>query len=352
MLGTATEPPPRLTAASRPRQLRARLVLLSKAVLAGLVVTVTAEAGRVFLGRNFHTLVPGRAYRCAQPTGAALEKWVRSYGIKTVINLRGCAPPWPWYLDECRVAHRLGVAVEDVCLSAGRMPPVDELRRLVEIMDRSAYPVLLHCRQGADRTGLAAAVLLLLQTDATLDQARRQLSLRYGHVALGRPANLDRLLDLYSSWLGDAKRTHSPDAFRAWLAEPECPGDDRCRLELLDYPARIPADEPFAVRVRSHNTGRLPWRLSPATTAGTHLCYFLFDADDRLLTAGRAGLFDAEVPPGQSVDLAFALPPLPPGQYRLRIDMVEEAHGFFFQIGSVFVEHDLTVTPVPGAKRS
>ena len=80
----------------------------------------------------------------------------------------------------------LDVCQEDLCFSAGRLPAVAEMRRLVEVLDRSERPLLFHCQRGTDRTGLASAVALLLLTDRPYDEARRQLGLRYGHVALRR----------------------------------------------------------------------------------------------------------------------------------------------------------------------
>src|SRR5438132_805594 len=187
-----------------------RLRLLVYAGLAGLLLPVAYEAIRVLVGNNLHTLLPGRVYRSAQLSGRDLEKVIRNYGIRTVINLRGSSDPMPWYLDECRVTHRLNVSQEDVSCSAGRFPPSHEFRRLVDILDRCEYPILLHCRQGADRTGLASVLVMLLQTNLSVEEARRHMSVRYGHFPLGRPTNLDRYLDLYDDWLQETGRTHSP----------------------------------------------------------------------------------------------------------------------------------------------
>src|SRR5205823_4130847 len=82
--------------------------------LLGLGLAFATEAFRVLVGSNLHVLVPAKAYRSAQLSGNELEGIIRAYGIRTVINLRGYSDPWPWYVDECRVTHRLHVSQEDL----------------------------------------------------------------------------------------------------------------------------------------------------------------------------------------------------------------------------------------------
>src|SRR6266542_1419701 len=110
--------------------------------LFGLLLCLLDEVGHAVFACNVHVVIPGAVYRCSQPSGDDLKWLVRKYGIRTVINLRGFREQQPWYVDECRAANRLGVSVEDISLSAGHLPPVQEVRRLVEILDRSEYPVL------------------------------------------------------------------------------------------------------------------------------------------------------------------------------------------------------------------
>jgi len=310
----------------------------------GLLLTVGGEAGRLLIGDNFHAAVPGQVYRCAQPSGAALERMIHTHGIRTVVNLRGGCATAPWYLEECRMTHRLDVAQEDICFSASRLPSVHEVRRLIEVLDRAEYPVLFHCRRGADRTGLAVTTYLLLHTDISLAQACRHLGWRYGHIALGRTANLDRFFDLYADWLHDQGREHSRAAFRRWAEREYCPGECRCRIELLAAPAWVTKGEPFAVRVRVHNTSIKPWRLRPGTGAGIHARVVLYDETARGVATERAGLFDAEVAPGRSIDLTLALPAVSqPGRYLLVVDMIDETHCCFFQAGSEPLEQELEV---------
>jgi hypothetical protein len=313
--------------------------------VAALVVALSVEAYRVLLGRNLHVVVAGRVYRCAQQTGAALEDIVRDHGIRTVVNLRGCCSPMGWYVEEARVCHRLGVSQEDVCLSAYRLPAVGEVRRLLEVLDRTEYPILLHCRRGADRTGLVSAMVLLLETDTPFGRARSQLGWRYGHLAAGRPAVLDRFFDLYSEWLTKKELAHSPAVFRQWLEHEYCPGPYRCRLEAT-LPTQVRVGEPTAIRVRVWNTSGHAWRLQPGAGAGVHLGWILCDLEDHWICNGRAGLFRAEVAPGEGREFTLVLPPLrQPGRYRLVVDMVDEQQCWFFQTGSEPLEEELEIGP-------
>jgi protein tyrosine phosphatase (PTP) superfamily phosphohydrolase (DUF442 family) len=309
-----------------------------------LIFATGAETRNVFFSRNFHVVTPGRVYRCAQPQTADLKQLVQAYAIRSVINLRGCCDPAPQYLEESRATHHLALAQYDICLSAGRLPAVHEMRRLVEVLDRAEYPLVLHCRRGADRTGMASAVVQLLQGDITLNTARRQLSLRYGHLALGRPAYLDQFLDFYEHWLQQQGREHSADLFRHWLLEEYCPGACRCVVEPLDCPPRLPRGEPVSLRVRARNTGLDSWRFRPGTNAGVHAGFVVWDPQGMVAVYDRAGLFNAEVKPGQSIDLTLALPALPkPGRYRLLVDMRDEQHCWFHQTGSEPLELELEV---------
>jgi len=308
------------------------------------LLAVLIELGHVLFAGNFHVVIPGQVYRCAQPSAQELDGIIRRHDIRTVINLRGECNPADWYLDECRTSHRHNVCQEDLCFSAGRLPATQELRRLVDVLDHTEYPVLFHCHRGADRTGLASAVALLLKTDATLAEGRRQLGLRYSHLALGRPANLDRFFDLYSEWLDGQGLSHSPAVFRRWLLDEYCPGECRCNLELVHAPDHATPGEPFALLVGCANTSIKPWRLRPESNAGIHLFAVLTDLDGRYVTQGRAGFFDAVVNPGERIDLTLAMPPVAlPGKYRLQIDMVDAQHCYFNQTGQEPLEWELDV---------
>jgi protein tyrosine phosphatase (PTP) superfamily phosphohydrolase (DUF442 family) len=312
--------------------------------VAGLAAVLATELGSVFVGKNLHAVIPGRVYRCAQCTGQGLEKLVRAYGIATVVNLRGCSVPLHWYVEESRATHRLNVCQEDIALSAARLPSVHEIRRLIQVLDHAEYPMLLHCRHGADRTGLASALVLLLQTQMPLREARRQLGLRYGHIAVDRPAYLDRFLDHYEEWLSATGRGHSAAAMRDWIATDSFPGECRCTFEVLEAARELKVGDVPRFRVRVRNTGLKAWHFTPANTSGYHLVFLLKDEEQRWLDSGRAGLLDADVGAGQSIDVTLAVPAFKrAGKYRLMVDMLDEQQCWFYQVGTEPMELELDV---------
>ena len=216
-------------------------------------------------------------------------------------------------MEECRATHQLGVCQENLCFSSGRLPSVNELRQLVEVLDHTEYPILFHCQRGADRTGLASALALLLCTDASFAEGRRQLGLRCGHVPLGRPANLDHFFDLYTAWLNQRREAHSGALLRRWIEQEYTAGPCQAHLQLVQSPRIIRAREPFVFTVRRQNSSVEPWRLRPGANAGIHLSYSVSDDAEQIYVLERAGLFEREVLPGQWIDLTLAVPGLAEG---------------------------------------
>lgn len=184
-----------------------------------LIALVGAEACRVILGPNFHVVVPGHCYRSAQPTATFLSDVVRSRGIRTVINLRGYNPHDPIIHDEADAALGLGICMVHVRMTAHFKSEEKELCNLLDALEACPEPILLHCGQGADRTGFAAACYLLLKTPATLEEAKGQLALRYGHFPVGRTTCQDNLLRDYGEWLQSQELTHAPQHFQTWARE-------------------------------------------------------------------------------------------------------------------------------------
>jgi protein tyrosine phosphatase (PTP) superfamily phosphohydrolase (DUF442 family) len=264
-------------------------------------VAVGWELVRVYGGWNDHAVIPGRVYRSAQLSDRDLVTLTKKHGVRTVLNLRGTTPWDETYQGECRATFSADISQEDVTLSAQTLPFPAELARVVEVLDRSEYPILFHCKQGADRTGLVAAVALLLYSDASLSEARRQLWPRYGHWPVARTANIDRFFDLYEQTLAGEGGRHTPDRFRRWVLSEYCPGPARSLLGWVKpTPEVVAEDTPFTVSVRCENRSDTAWVLKPGHFAGVHVCYKVSGDESPAAWEGRAGLRHETVPPGGS----------------------------------------------------
>ncbi|MGQ0567846.1 MAG: phosphatase domain-containing protein [Gemmobacter sp.] len=133
---------------------------------------------------NFAPVVEGEVYRSNQPTPERLADYQAAYGIRTVLNLRGAAPDEDWYALEKQATDALGMTLIDVPLSSTQELSDQDLRQLVDILRTAEKPILIHCRSGANRTGLAAAIYLAAIEQIGTNTAGQQLSVRYGHVAV------------------------------------------------------------------------------------------------------------------------------------------------------------------------
>lgn len=135
----------------------------------------------VYHDRNFHQVLAGELYRSAQMSDTDLAVRIRAHGIRSVLNLRGARPRQAWYAPEVGVSRALGVRHYDLGLSARRELTPAERDELLRLMSEAPKPLLIHCKQGADRTGLAAALYLRHDRRRSLEEAGKQLSIWYGH---------------------------------------------------------------------------------------------------------------------------------------------------------------------------
>ncbi len=191
--------------------------------IAILLLTSVAAVGAVFafyywhalFNDNFHTVLPGELYRSAQLDGATLEQTAETYGLQSVLNLRGKEDA-EWYRDEQKACARAGVELIDIKLDYFALPDRKTLIALCEVLaDPSKRPSLLHCVVGSDRVGMPAA-LALIASGKDLNAAREQLSKRYGHFPTHADSPLGQILDLYTAWLKANDKRSSAENLLLW----------------------------------------------------------------------------------------------------------------------------------------
>ncbi len=201
-------------------RLRKPLLRLFLLILTPILVIVAWNFGTA----NFGPVVEGQFYRSAQMRASGLARTVRDYRIKTVVNLRGHHPEQPWYRDERAATLAGGATQVDMAISSCEWMSRTQLRALIDVIANSERPMLVHCWRGAERTGLASALAILLREGSTLDDARDQFSLRYLFVSAGDGIVTIQHLEHYEHWLTQSGLTHSPTNLRRWVDVGFVPG--------------------------------------------------------------------------------------------------------------------------------
>ena len=146
---------------------------------------------------NLDQIAPG-VWRANQPSPRRLEMYQRQLGLKSVVNLRGGSQQG-FYLFEAEVCKKLGLTLHDVHFSARRAPKKAALLAVFDLFASLQKPVLIHCKSGADRTGLISALYLLDVEQRPLAEAKRQLSFRYLHLKSTETGIMDHFLTLYEA---------------------------------------------------------------------------------------------------------------------------------------------------------
>lgn len=193
---------PRPSPSVAPSRARRRRVLRIALAFVGLLATsgVGLLAMRDFVWGAPREVVPGLLYRSAQLSPRELDEVVDRYGIRYVVSLRKFDPPAPELRAEIEHLDARGIRHDNVAMSPTRLPKPEALAELLSRFDHGPYPLMLHCEEGVDRTGLATVVWLVVHAGRSLSEARaRELSLESGYFAFGQAHAMDEFFELYES---------------------------------------------------------------------------------------------------------------------------------------------------------
>lgn len=130
------------------------------------------------------------------------------------------------------MAAYLGLAYHNIQMTVNLWVRIDQLLQLKNLIENTPKPLLIHCRAGADRTGLAGVMTKLLDGTSSLEEARAQVSIKYHAVrnnSMGIP-----FYNRYSTWLIDNGEDHSKDRFIWWLENEHI--DDSGNIHFLVDP--------------------------------------------------------------------------------------------------------------------
>ena len=170
----------------------------------------------ISMNPRFFPVIENQVYRSAQLSAFHLDAVIQAYGIRTIVALLGAEKGALWYENEKGVAERHQVQMLNIGFGSHELPQYNRLNQLVDALLSVPRPILLHCYRGADRSGMASAIALILNDASSLETIERQFSWRFGVVPYSNSIGVI-FFKQYSEWLSATGRSHSRDNFLDWI---------------------------------------------------------------------------------------------------------------------------------------
>ena len=176
---------------------------------------------------NFHRVADG-VFRSSQPTMWQLRRVVKKHGIRTILNLKGANPTSAYWAFEREQCEKLGIALIDIDIRSREAPWPEDLRRAKTLFESIAYPVWMHCKAGADRTGIYATLFQHFHQRMPIEHTNQLRLWPFGHFRLSKAGRIDNYLQHYLAY----RQTHPEIGLLEWAEQVA----DRDRIDRTHRP--------------------------------------------------------------------------------------------------------------------
>ena len=151
-----------------------------------------------------------KTYRSNQPFPWQILDDKNKRGIKTIINLRGVRNCSSFFLEKEACAKH-NIKLINFPVTSRAAPKPETILAAKKLFQEVEYPIIMHCKSGADRAGLMSALFLILHKNIPVIEAKKQLSFKYLHIKHAKTGILDAFFDSYL-------REHNNEKFLDWVS--------------------------------------------------------------------------------------------------------------------------------------
>lgn len=274
-------------------------------------------------------------YITSQPSKEKLLYLISKYKIKTVINLRGKNERKKWYREEESILKEKNIDLLNLRFSENKPPPRYELLKLIENFEKIKYPILIHCKDGNNRSPFFSYIFMLLK-DKKLEERIFFKKKIWRFVSDFKEYCEANKLEINSlnlnnfiknNWVSsefsyDLKVINSEDEIKN--------GFISFTFDLTNKSKKI-----WQFKESMESGIRLGGKLfGPFEKVPENLEKYFYENESKGKDVFRAGLFDKRIMPSEKIKLSldFQLPS-DEGFYLLAIDVVDENVNWFYYYG-------------------
>ena len=116
-----------------------------------------------------------------------------------------------YYLEK-ETCEKYNIKLINFPVTSRETPKAETILAAKELFKEVEYPIIMHCKSGADRAGLMSALYLILNENISVEKAKNQLSFKYLHLKYAKTGILDAFFDNYL-------KENSNKPFINWIKE-------------------------------------------------------------------------------------------------------------------------------------
>lgn len=253
-----------------------------------------------------------------------------------MINLRGENSGKKWFEEEKEVLKENNVNFINLKLSKSEPPPRYELIKFLNYFENIEYPILIHCKEGYNRSYFFLNLLMMLK-DKNLK------------IKLIWKSEIWVFFKDYKKYLIKEKINHNSSILKFFIRNIWVPEKFLYEIKIENLKEKLLMEEDVFFKVYIKNKSNRTWVLKKDLKRGIRLGGKIFGPFENYpenledlfyknegsgIDLFRAGVWDGKILPGETkiFEVHFKAPNQK-GKYFLSIDMVDENVEWFYYNG-------------------
>ena len=163
---------------------------------------------------NFHEIAKN-VFRSSQPTMWQLKRLKKKYNLVEIVNLkdenRNCA----YFHFEEEKCQELGLKLVNVQIGSREFPTYEDLLSYKKVIEEMQEPVLIHCKAGADRTGIFCTLYQYFKENRDIRDTDQLKLFPYGHVKYSNAGKVDYYFEQFAKY----QETHPKIDLLTWARD-------------------------------------------------------------------------------------------------------------------------------------